>query len=500
MLAAYGAFCSRHKDAVAVYKEVLKAEKKFALFIAKRSRLALCKGRGIPECILLVTQRLTKYPLMIDALLKSSKDHPDEIERLKTAQVLIKDVINGVNAQVAEAERDARLLEIYHKVDAKSTAYLKGHKFKKSDLLSSNRKLRHEGTISLKNARNKQLDVTAVLLSDVIFFLQENNQKYVFAAFDNKPSVISLHKLLVRERAGQDARALYLISSNPEEPEMFEFICVSPKDKAIWLDAIRKAIETCPAETDDSHEKGEPVVPAQFGTVGAVFCGSTPARILAPWELLVHSLEMVHWARSMSTGQKGAAPTYDAEEVARADRLRHLQISLHDGDRQIAQLCQAKLTTLIEMLEMIGVDQETIDKMNPTDIKYAELLQKLSPEETNQVLLTAASQVHQIFAQIPVPISPLPGSQEAGQDHRRDSADGLDTAHLGLGRSVSSAGEHQSTVSNCLDVAAALPKRAETFGGFDANAQKGGVPSGLPPYLTGKNRERRDGLDCLVHS
>lgn len=29
-------------------------------------------------------------------------------------------------------------------------------------------------------------DVTAVLLSDVIFFLQETSQKYVFAAFDNK--------------------------------------------------------------------------------------------------------------------------------------------------------------------------------------------------------------------------------------------------------------------------------------------------------------------------
>ncbi|XP_022702628.1 uncharacterized protein LOC111268096 isoform X9 [Varroa jacobsoni] len=429
MLTAYGAFCSRHKDAVAVYKEMLKAEKKFALFIARRSRLALCKGRGIPECILLVTQRLTKYPLMIDALIKSSKDHPDEIERLKVAQVLVKDVINGVNAQVAEAERDARLLEIYHKVDAKSTAYLKGHKFKKSDLLSSNRKLRHEGTISLKNARNKQLDVTAVLLSDVIFFLQENNQKYVFAAFDNKPSVISLHKLLVRERAGQDARALYLISSNPEEPEMFEFICVSPKDKAFWLDAIRKAIETCPAETDDSQEK-------------------------------------------------------DAEEVARADRLRHLQILLHDGDRSIAQICQVKLTILIEMLEIIGVDQDTIDKINPRDFKYGDLLQKLSPEETNQMLLTAASQVHQIFARIPVPLPPLPGSDGTNQDYRRNSVDVNDSAHQSLGRSVSSAGEHQSAASNCLDVTAMLPKRAETFGGFDANTQKGGVPSGLPPYLT----------------
>lgn len=76
-------------------------------------------------------------------------------------------MINGVNAQVAEAERDARLLEIYHRVDAKSTAYLKGHKFKKSDLLSSNRKLRHEGTISLKNARNKQLGSSSLAASEM---------------------------------------------------------------------------------------------------------------------------------------------------------------------------------------------------------------------------------------------------------------------------------------------------------------------------------------------
>ncbi|XP_028969139.1 rho guanine nucleotide exchange factor 18 [Galendromus occidentalis] len=380
MLNAYGDFCSKHKDAVAVYKEILKADKKFTIYVAKRSRLALCKGRGIPECILLVTQRLTKYPLLIDALIKSSKDHPEEIERLKTAQILIKDVINGVNAQVAEAERDARLLEIYHKIDAKSSAYLKDHKFKKSDLLSSNRKLRYEGTISLRNARGKQIDVTAVMLSDVIFFLQENNQKYIFAAFDNKPSVISLHKLLVRERAGQDARALYLISSNAEVPEMFEFICGSPKEKGVWLEAIRKAIETCPAETDDSQEK-------------------------------------------------------DAEEVARSDRLRRLQISLHDGDRQIAQICQEKLAILSEMLETIGVDQETIDKLNPRDFKYTDLLQKLSPEETNQMLLTAASQVHQIFAQIPIP-QLFSTANAAEGNSRKDSTDG---AHQSLGRSVSSA-------------------------------------------------------------
>ena len=33
----------------------------------------MTKKRGIPECILLVTQRMTKYPLLIDTILKTTK-------------------------------------------------------------------------------------------------------------------------------------------------------------------------------------------------------------------------------------------------------------------------------------------------------------------------------------------------------------------------------------------------------------------------------------------
>jgi A-kinase anchor protein 13 len=56
--------------------------------------------------------------------------------------------------------------------------------FQKSDLLS--RKLIHEGVISWKNARGKLTEAIAVVLSDLVFFLQENNQKYTFFAQDNK--------------------------------------------------------------------------------------------------------------------------------------------------------------------------------------------------------------------------------------------------------------------------------------------------------------------------
>lgn len=54
-----------------------------------------------------------------------------------------------------------------------------------------------------------------------------------------KAGVVSLQKLLVREKAGQDTRGIYLISSNPLDPEMFELKVHQPKDKTAWIQAIR---------------------------------------------------------------------------------------------------------------------------------------------------------------------------------------------------------------------------------------------------------------------
>lgn len=51
--------------------------------------------------------------------------------------------------------------------------------------------------------------------------------------------VVSLQKLLVREKAGAESRGIYLISSNPSDPEMFELKVHKPKDKAQWISAIR---------------------------------------------------------------------------------------------------------------------------------------------------------------------------------------------------------------------------------------------------------------------
>lgn len=50
----------------------------------------LLKKKGIPECILFVTQRLTKYPLLIEPLIKTSKENKIEQEKLSKALALVK--------------------------------------------------------------------------------------------------------------------------------------------------------------------------------------------------------------------------------------------------------------------------------------------------------------------------------------------------------------------------------------------------------------------------
>lgn len=59
---------------------------------------------------------------------------------------------------------------------------------------------------------------------------------------DNKPSVISLQKLIVREVA-QEEKAMFLICASSNEPEMYEIHTTSKEERNTWMAHIRQAVE-----------------------------------------------------------------------------------------------------------------------------------------------------------------------------------------------------------------------------------------------------------------
>lgn len=98
---------------------------------------------------------------------------------------------------------------------------------------------RFEGLATLVTPRKSlETPVTVVVLTDCLLFLQEQNQKYTFFAPDTKAGVVSLQKLLIREKAGE-SKSIYIISTDTQFPEMYELKVQQPKDKTEWIKTIR---------------------------------------------------------------------------------------------------------------------------------------------------------------------------------------------------------------------------------------------------------------------
>ncbi|NXG46608.1 ARG28 factor, partial [Psilopogon haemacephalus] len=238
----YGEFCSHQKEAVNLFKE-LQQNKKFQNFIKLRSSNLLARRRGIPECILLVTQRITKYPVLVERILQYSKEGTEEHTDLCKALHLIKDMIAAVDLTVNEYEKKQKLLEILSRTENKTFTKMKnGHIFRKQDLMRKERILLHEGLVYWKTATGRFKGT--VLLYPVL------------APSDQKPSIISLQRLIVREVANEE-RGMFLISASSAGPEMYEVHTSSKEERNSWMRHIQDAVESCPEEEEEEGKMSE---------------------------------------------------------------------------------------------------------------------------------------------------------------------------------------------------------------------------------------------------
>uniref|UniRef100_A0A674K9F1 A-kinase anchoring protein 13 n=1 Tax=Terrapene triunguis TaxID=2587831 RepID=A0A674K9F1_9SAUR len=229
MKKTYGKFCGHHNEAVNYFKDLQSKEKRFQAFIKKKMSSTVVRRLGIPECILLVTQRITKYPVILQRILQYTKENEVEHQDLTQSLNLVKDVIAAVNSKVSNYEKKTRLTEIYTRTDSKSIMRMKsGQMFAREDL--RRRKLIRDGPVSLKHT--------------------EKDQKYVFASLDQRSTVISLKKLIVREVAHEE-KGLFLITTVVKDPEMVEVHASSKEERNSWIQIIQDTINTMDKDEDE---------------------------------------------------------------------------------------------------------------------------------------------------------------------------------------------------------------------------------------------------------
>ncbi|XP_031711943.1 rho guanine nucleotide exchange factor 28-like isoform X4 [Anarrhichthys ocellatus] len=257
MKQVYGEFCSHHTEAVNVFKELQQQNKKLQNFVKQQSNNTLVRRREVPEFILLVTQRITKYPVLLERILHYTQEGSREHSDLSSALAQIRAVIAAVDLTVNRYERCQELQEVLARLENKSFAKLKNDKvFRKQDLHSKHRDLQYKGLVYWKTATGRLKDTLALLLTDVLVFLQEKDQRFVFAAVDQKPPVIPLQKLIVREVANEE-RGMFLISASSVGPEMYEVHTNTRDERNAWMRHIRQAVESCPEEEEEEERSAE---------------------------------------------------------------------------------------------------------------------------------------------------------------------------------------------------------------------------------------------------
>ena len=63
--------------------------------------------------------------------------------------------------------------------------------------------------------------------------------------------VVPLYKLLVREKRDErDSHGIYVISQNPNQPEMYELVCRTRDERDQWMSILLEAIKNCPEPGD----------------------------------------------------------------------------------------------------------------------------------------------------------------------------------------------------------------------------------------------------------
>ncbi|XP_038669297.1 LOW QUALITY PROTEIN: A-kinase anchor protein 13-like [Scyliorhinus canicula] len=399
MKKTYGKFCGQHNEAVNFCKELLAREKKFQAFVRKKMSSSIVRRLGIQECILLVTQRITKYPVIVQRIIQHTKENDDDHADLTKALAMIKEVIAAVDNKVSEYEKKTRLQEIHSRTETKAIMRLKsGQMFAKEDLIR--RKLVHDGPVTLKSSTGRLKEVQAVLLSDLLVFLQEKDQKYNFATLDQKSTVVPLQKLIVREIAHEE-KGLFLISAAAQAPEMYEVHTSSKEERTNWMQIIQQTASTMGQDEDEG-------IPSE------------------------------------------------SEEDRRQleSRAKELKEKLQERDQQILSLLEEKLRLYKEIAETSGHEEasrsliaRSFFRANSEDAPKGESLLKDAMKEVETLQNALSSSFGGAI-----------GQQTAGMSEQ----EGI-TGHI------------------------SLPRRAETFGGFDSHQ--------MSATKNGEKDEVEDGQD-----
>ncbi|XP_036414402.1 rho guanine nucleotide exchange factor 1b isoform X2 [Colossoma macropomum] len=245
-------FCSHQSWALDQIKSKQKKDPRFNVFILDAESKPQCRRLQLKDIIPIEMQRLTKYPLLLENIAKSTEDNAER-ENIQQAAECCRKILNHVNEEVKYMENLLTLKDYQRRLDTSglkpsNELYLE---YKNFDLTTRN--MLYEGPLSWRVTKEKAIDVQGVLLGDLLVLLQKQDDKMllkcqsksIIAAQEGKQMlspIIKLDSAFLREVA-TDRKAFYVIFTWDSGAQIYELVAQSVGERKAWTEKIKSSMD-----------------------------------------------------------------------------------------------------------------------------------------------------------------------------------------------------------------------------------------------------------------
>ncbi|XP_039996537.1 rho guanine nucleotide exchange factor 11 isoform X2 [Xiphias gladius] len=271
--------CSQQSQALELIKNKKRKDPRFAHIIQECEASPHCRRLQLKDLLVSEMQRLTKYPLLLDNIIKHTEAGSSDLPSLQRAQACCRGILQAVNEVVRETEHRQRLSQYQRRLDA-------APQFKNLDLTT--KRMIHEGPLTWKVSKDKQIEIQALLLSDCLVLLQRGPDDRLQLRYpyrwlggggggtgDSKTSfspLVKLDSLLVRSVA-TDNKALYVLSTT--ERQIYELVAGTLSEKNTWKDLLEKTVATTGGSSPLINHGSTPIPSPSIRSVSPVSTGSS---------------------------------------------------------------------------------------------------------------------------------------------------------------------------------------------------------------------------------
>ncbi|XP_051813888.1 rho guanine nucleotide exchange factor 12 isoform X1 [Acanthochromis polyacanthus] len=276
---AVGTFCSNQPFALEIIK-TKKKDSRFTSFIQEAESNRQCRRLQLKDLIPIEMMRLTKYPLLLDNIVKYT-DNAVEKDKVKQAADCCRKILSHVNQAVKESEDKQRLEDYQRRLDLSSLKQTDNPmilELKNLDL--TKRTMVHEGPLSWKVNKDKTIELYTLLLEDILVLLQKQDERLILKCHSKNLAgtadtkhifspIIKLNTVLVRSVA-TDNKSFFVLSMSDNGAQIYELMAPTVSDQRTWqrlitqrADAMKvKPHSVIPLPQTDGERDGVEIITA----------------------------------------------------------------------------------------------------------------------------------------------------------------------------------------------------------------------------------------------